>query len=40
MKRGNIHVFYNSLIMNNLIIGGRENLSMIFAGGLLLFVLY
>ena len=41
MKRGNIYVFCNLLIMNNLIIrGGGEILSMIFAGELLLFVLY
>lgn len=40
MKRGNIYVFCNLLIMNNLIIKGGENLSMIFAGELLLFVLY
>lgn len=39
MKRGNIYVFCNLLIMNNLIIRGG-NLSMIFAGELLLFVLY
>lgn len=33
MKRGNIYVLCNSLIMNNLIIrGGGENLSMILPG--------
>lgn len=40
MKRGNIYVLCNSLIMNNLIIRGGRKSEYDFAGELLLFVLY